>query len=228
MNSFFSGLILSGCGMISIGVCAQHDSGVKPDTLYWDLTALNTGQQVSYLSPFEKEVLLELNKVRSDPKGFAQLYIAPLISNYDGNLDTRNHIETREGASALKECIAVLNKTKKLELLMPDKELSAVAFRHTSKQSKTRQTGHTSPNGETFEQRMRKISFSKTGECISYGEDQARGIVISLLVDDGVPSRGHRKIILDPGYSSVGIAAGAHEVYANMCTLDFGGGTRRK
>ena len=207
---------------------AQHEGQSGNDSLTWEKARLDTGAPVSYLSPFEKEILLELNRVRTDPKRYARFYITPLLSNFDGKLDTQNHIETNEGVTAVKECISVLNKTKKMDLLMPDKELSSVALRHTSKQSRTRQTGHTSPNGETFEQRLRKIQFSKTGECISYGEDQARGTVISLLVDDGVPSRGHRKIILDPGYSAVGISAGTHLVYSNMCTLDFGGGQIRR
>ena len=80
----------------------------------------------------------------------------------------------------------------------------------------------------SFEDRLRKVNFLSTGECISYGEAEARGIVISLLVDDGVPSRGHRKIILDPKFSAVGISAGKHVVYSAMCTLDFGGTPGRR
>ena len=147
-----------------------------------------------------------------------------MLDNFDGKLDTRNNVETKEGAKAVKECIAQLRDTKKMDLLIPDKELTRAALHHTSMQSKTRQTGHDSPNGETFEHRLRKVKFMNTAECISYGEGQARDIVVQLLVDDGVPSRGHRKIILTPRFSAVGIAAGGHLVYSNMCTLDFGGG----
>ncbi len=202
--------------LISITLYAQDES-------QWDIAKLNTGQAASYLSSLEKEVLLELNKARSDPKLYVSLYIEPMLRYFDGKLDTRNNIETNEGVKAVKDCIAQLKRTAKMDLLLADQELSKAALRHTSQQSKTRETGHDSPNGETFEYRLRKVNFLSTGECISYGEDEARGIVISLLVDDGVPSRGHRKIILDPKFSAVGISAGKHVVYSAMCTLDFGG-----
>jgi uncharacterized protein YkwD len=198
------------------------------DSSQWETENLNTGQSVSYLSLLEKEVLLELNKVRTDPRRYARVYLAPQIEKFKGKLNTQTRVETREGATAMKECVSWLSASAKMGPLSPDKDLCNVAQRHTSAQSKTRETGHTSPNGETFEDRLRKLKFSNSAECISYGEDRARGIVISLLVDDGVPSRGHRKIILDPRYSVVGISVGSHLVYSHMCTIDFGGGKMGK
>jgi hypothetical protein len=201
----------------------SDESNVVQDSDSWDSKTLNTGQSVSYLTTLEKEVLLELNKVRSDPPRYATLYISPILNELRGRLNTRSNVETKEGAKAVEECIAQLLRTNKMGLLDPDKDLAKAAFRHTSKQSKTREIGHNSPDGETFEHRLRKIKYSITGECISYGEDKARDIVTSLLVDDGVPSRGHRKIVLDPRFSCVGISAGGHLVYSHMCTIDFAG-----
>ena len=60
------------------------------------------------------------------------------------------------------------------------------------------------------------------GEAIQYGFADAREIVIFLLVDDGVPDRGHRKVLLDPGYHYVGVGVGAHAKFEKMCVLDFG------
>ena len=67
--------------LVSLSVHAQSDSST------WDLAKLNTGRTASYLSPLEKEILLELNKVRSDPKRYARLYISPLLDHFDGKLD---------------------------------------------------------------------------------------------------------------------------------------------
>ena len=61
-----------------------------------------------------------------------------------------------------------------------------------------------------------------TGENISYGDDNARNIVIQLLVDDGVPSRGHRKNILNFKFDEVGVSVGKHSGYGSMCVIDFG------
>lgn len=204
--------------LISFGCFSQGDSN------HSDSARLNTAESAGYLSRLEREVVLELNKARTNPKEYARLYIEPMLGDFKGNLDTRRRIQTNEGVSAVRDCIAGMTAPQHPGLLLPDKDLSRTALRHTSLQSKTRETGHTSPNGETFEYRLRKIRFSSTAECISYGENTARGIVVALLVDDGVSDRGHRKTILNPRYSVVGISAGSHKQYSSMCTLDFGGG----
>jgi uncharacterized protein YkwD len=51
-------------------------------------------------------------------------------------------------------------------------------------------------------------------------------IVISLLVDDGVPSRGHRRNLLDKAFKFIGLSLGAHPVYRHMCVMDFAGSYR--
>jgi uncharacterized protein YkwD len=61
------------------------------------------------------------------------------------------------------------------------------------------------------------------GENIDYGNTQARRIVISFLIDDGVLSRGHRKNILDKAFNFIGVAVGPHPTYRSMCVLDFAG-----
>ncbi len=42
--------------------------------------------------------------------------------------------------------------------------------------------------------------------------DMASYQVVSLLVDDGVPSRGHRDNILNESYNRVGVAIGEHRM----------------
>jgi uncharacterized protein YkwD len=194
----------------------------------WNSEEMNTGKSASYLSPMDKEVLIELNKVRTNPGLYAELYVIPILSHFKGNIDTTSNVETNEGVKAIKECILALKKTDKMGILHPDESLARVAKRHTSAQSKTDQTGHTSPDGETFEERLRNVKFMRTGECLSYGDETARSVVTSLLIDDGVPTRGHRKIILTPGFSSAGISSGKHKEYKDMCTIDFGGGEKPK
>jgi hypothetical protein len=58
-------------------------------------------------------------------------------------------------------------------------------------------------------------------ENISYGHDDPFSIVAQLLVDDGVPSRGHRKNLLTPSFQRVGVAVGPHAKYGKMCTQNF-------
>ena len=58
-------------------------------------------------------------------------------------------------------------------------------------------------------------------ENIAYGGYSARGVVIQLIVDDGVPGRQHRRNIFNPDYRFVGVACGTHTRLHDMCVMDF-------
>ena len=47
-------------------------------------------------------------------------------------------------------------------------------------------------------------------ENISYGKETALGIVLQLLIDDGVASRGHRKNLFGESLGTVGVACDTH------------------
>jgi uncharacterized protein YkwD len=53
-------------------------------------------------------------------------------------------------------------------------------------------------------------------------------VVIGLLVDDGVPSRGHRHNILSADARFAGVGCGHHTEYGTMCVIDFAGGYRER
>jgi hypothetical protein len=44
-----------------------------PDVANWDIAILDTAANVDYLTGIEKDVILEMNKVRTDPKKYAEL-----------------------------------------------------------------------------------------------------------------------------------------------------------
>jgi uncharacterized protein YkwD len=63
--------------------------------------------------------------------------------------------------------------------------------------------------------------LSGFGEANAYGPTDARSVVIGLLVDDGSPDRGHRQILLSPGFRYVGVGYGRHATYKEMCVIDL-------
>lgn len=191
-------------------------------------SGLNTAANVSYLSPFEKEIVYEINLFRSNPANYAKKYIAPLSGNYKGKFlyyPGDLPLKTREGVRALHECIRELSKAKPVQLLFPNKGLSKAANDHVSDQSRTGKTGHKGRDRSGVKERIERYGKwkSRIAENIAYGGMSARQIVIYLLIDDGVYDRGHRLTFLQPDFTLVGVSTGKHPTYKNMCVMDFAG-----
>ena len=66
------------------------------------------------------------------------------------------------------------------------------------------------------------------GENISCGCDTALNVLVQLIIDDGVPSRGHRSNIFGPNWTEHGCFTGEHTVYTTMTCQNFAGGSYAK
>jgi uncharacterized protein YkwD len=171
-------------------------------------------------------VLAALNRVRTDPAGFAvvlEQYRTRLQGNRYLQPGTRNSwIVTQEGAAAVDEAIAVLRATRPLPPFTVDAGLALAALDHVAWQGPRGEVGHAGDGRSSPFDRMRRhgVAHRSMGENISYGADGLQ-IVVDLIVDDGVPDRGHRRNILNPIYREVGIAVGPHRRYGTMCVMDF-------
>lgn len=194
---------------------------------------LNTAINAKYLSNIEKEVVYEINLFRSNPAKYAEDYIAPLAKYYERKVlhyPNDKSIMTIEGISALHECVRVLKKVGPMPLMQPSKGLSLAAKDHQKDQGKTGKTGHTGGDRSDMKERIERYGEwqARIAENIAYGNSSARQVLIFLLVDDGVKSRGHRTNLLHPAFKTVGIAFGKHPVYETMCVMDFAGGMIEK
>jgi len=197
----------------------------------WTSERIDTTTGADYLGETEKAVVLEINRVRTDPAAYAAIYLEPLRRYYRGRLlqyPGEIAIETTEGARALEECIRVLEASPGVATLTPRKGLCLAARDHARDQARSGRTGHTGSDGSTVPDRLNRYGrwSLSAGENIDYGNAAARRIVISFLVDDGVPSRGHRANLLDSSFRFVGVALGPHPAYGKMCVLDFAGAYR--
>jgi hypothetical protein len=167
---------------------------------------------VHEFTALELAVVEELNLVRADPKGYAKKYL-----------------KGSKGAAA-KECYEELLKTKAVPLLTASVGMSLAAMELVRDQEKNGKVSHNTSDGATPFERMERYGSWKSGagENVSYGMDTARAIVLQLLIDKGVPSRGHRKNIMNPLFRVVGVAAGGHKIYSHMFVMDFAGGFEDK
>jgi uncharacterized protein YkwD len=192
----------------------------------WNVQPLDTARDAFYMSEIEKNIVLELNKVRSNPETYAEQYIKPRRRYYHGSLyepPGQIALQTVEGVRALDECVEALRKAKPTGLLHPSSGLTSAARDHASDQEKTGRTGHTGSDGSSLTQRVNRYGDwdGLIGENISYGNIDARDVVIQLLIDDGVSSRGHRQNILNGQFAKIGTAVGRHPEYRFMCVMDF-------
>lgn len=190
----------------------------------WDLSLLDTARNADYLNDVEKDVILEMNKARQDPKKYAELYIEPRISKFNG-LIYDGKIITQEGVEAVKECVNVMTKMKALGVLNPSKGLTLAAKEHAETQSLTDKTGHESVDGTPPFDRIKKYgTYTSAGENIAYGFKTPREIVVGLLIDDGVANRGHRDNIMNEQFKMTGVGyVNRHVKYGSECVIDYAG-----
>lgn len=194
----------------------------------WNIQELNTAIDAHYLTSYEKEIILEINKLRNDPAKYASDYIEPLKSQYQGKLlyyPGDLPLKTREGIRALEECIRELKNTDSLPILSPSPGLSKAAADHVADQSINGGIGHKGKDKSGYRERIERYGIwsRRIAENIAYGNVSPQQIVIYLLIDDGIPSRGHRKNFLNKEMNLIGIATGYHPSYKKMCVMDFAG-----
>ncbi|MCL2243971.1 MAG: CAP domain-containing protein [Treponema sp.] len=209
----------------------SQSSRGDPDAANWDIAVLDTAANVDYLTDIEKDVILEMNKVRTDPKKYVELYIQPRLRYFNGrNYSVPGQITlvTQEGSAAVNACITALNRASSAGVLTPERGLSRAAKDHVTDQSRTGQTGHNGSDRSTPETRMRRYGVFRgswtLGENIAYGDATGREIVCSLLIDDGVPSRGHRDNIMNRAFTQIGVGYGTHTQYRTTCTITYAHG----
>jgi uncharacterized protein YkwD len=172
-----------------------------------------------------RQIAAELNLLRSNPAAYSR-HIEARLPLYKGNilrLPRQIGIRTREGAAAAREAVAALRSTGPLGNLAFAPGLARAAADHVEDIGPKGLTSHEGSRGVTMDDRIARYArdYSYIGETISFGPSEARDVIIDLLVDDGVPGRGHRKILLDGKFRYVGAACGPHTVYRTMCVLNF-------
>ena len=76
---------------------------------------------------------------------------------------------------------------------------------------------HASSDGSNFSTRMKRYGTIEgvAGENIAAGFGSGRSCVIALVIDAGIPSRGHRNNIFNGNYKLLGVGTGVYGKSAN-------------
>ena len=176
---------------------------------------------VAAQSRFEEGVFVELNRFRSDPAAYAE-YLRDYRPRFEGKLlisddDSEIDIMTHEGVAAVDEAIRDLRREKPLAELEWSDPLAHAAADHVTVQSRSGAVGHYTRGSGPGERMKARGGGPYVNEVITYGHHTPAGVVDQLLIDDGVPGRGHRYSLLRPTHRYAGVACGRHPVHRTMC-----------
>jgi hypothetical protein len=175
----------------------------------WDnarYSACNTAASAAYMTAVEREVIYILNLVRMYPRQFANT----VLKKYPQKMGS-NYLYNSTYYITLLDTLLKIDSSN---LLRPDKKCFLSAATHAFTSGKKGTVGH---------ERLNTADKNKeyyNGECIDYGASTGLDIVLSLLIDEGVPSLGHRSICLS-GYTAIGVAIRDHNTYRHNSVLDF-------
>lgn len=190
------------------------------------------GSTVDSTDGFELQVLRQLSHARSKPGAVAES-IRQRLAHYRGMeyfpLDRggKTAVVTKEGQAAVRDAIAYLQKRTPLDALADasPQGLCLAADDHLHDLGSRGAVGHEGADGSRAADRMKRYGAwsGKCGECLWFGraDATAQQIVEDLIIDDGVPSRGHRLGIYDPAYSVAGVRMGSHKTFGACCVIEF-------
>lgn len=187
-----------------------------------------------YASPgiSDRAVMEEMNLARTEPLIYAE-YLKEFRNNFEGKFyrlpGMVTVIETNEGVVAVDEAIKFLGSQKPLPALNWSQGLADAAAELVEEQGESGATGHNGlkSGGILARAKRHAIKGRMIGENIAYGPSSARGMVMQLLIDDGVANRGHRKNQFNPNFDRAGVFCGTHPRYETMCVIDFWGRSRK-
>ena len=164
------------------------------------------------LSPALKEWFYWTNYSRNNPGKFWDSVVAPILTLYP---DFRNSF-----TSSLQKD---LNQAPSLPLLKPNKTLlltSSTLARELAADNAS--PSHTSPSGATFPDRMKASGIINcAGENISFGPSNPLLMLVLLYIDQGVPQLGHRKSLLNPAFTEMGVGTALYANNNSVFIQDF-------
>lgn len=166
----------------------------------------NTAAKAKYMTASEKEVIYILNLAQTNPSLFASTVVQQYPDKGNGNV--------RRTSTYYTSLLSTMKEIKPAGLLMPDSLCFAGAQCHAINSGKEGYVGHNRSKDDC----LQKWYFN--GECCDYGHDQPLDIVMALLIDQGVPSLGHREICL-AAYKKIGVSIQPHIRYGHNAVIDF-------
>ena len=146
----------------------------------------------------EMSMVNEINLIRSNPAGYI-MHIEKYIT------DLQKETGNQTAIAAARELISELFRLPNLSPLQPMECIYTAAKKNGADQIKRGIADHQSPDGSMpWDRILRECpSLNDGNENLVGGPSDIRTAVITLLVDDGIPSRGHRRTVLQANWKYI-------------------------
>jgi uncharacterized protein YkwD len=219
MKGRFVGLVVLCCAIGIILSFSGSDRGQSQTAG----TPVNDG-----LSQDARDLLSEINQARAHPQQYAPYLerLKPLFHGQEYQPSNQDSFRTQEGWSAVEDAIKFLRTAKPLDPLSMSHGLCLAALSHVKDQSGTGNAGHKGADSSLIEQRVKPFGSWQggIGENLTYGSESARERILTWLIDDGFPGRGHRLRLMSSDYKVAGVCCGRHPQFRSMCVVTLAGG----
>jgi hypothetical protein len=196
-------------GLVSTGKTVGGKSPLSKYSKEWDLpryNICNTAEHVAYLSEREKEIIYVLNLARMNPKLFNRT-----VFKKANPIPTTTNRESLFYYESLDSTLSVLNP---LPPLQPDSLCILSALYHAKGSGEKSYCGHTRQTPES------KKATYLSSECAYAGSSNPLVVVLTFLLDEDVPSLGHRNICLG-NYKKISVGIAQDKSFGYAVILDF-------
>ena len=148
-----------------------------------------------FMQSEELQMLEEINLIRSNPKGYI-----PMIQQYIKDVKSGKSFGFGDPVAVSYELIDQLENTPPLSILEPSECVYRAAKIHGEDRKRAGSNDHVGTDGSwPWDRILKECDYLKDGnENLVGGPSSIRKAVILLLVDDGIPNRGHRSTLLNP------------------------------
>lgn len=155
----------------------------------------------SFMSAEEQAMIKEINLMRDDPRGYVK-YVRQYVEDF--KRAGWDQATTRDEVATADELIKELQRRLPLSTLKPHSDLHKVAKKHGEDLKRIGKVQHRGSDGsQPWDRVTKNTNLSDGNENLVGGGTSVRESVIMLLVDSGIPNRGHRRTLLDPRWDYV-------------------------
>lgn len=171
------------------------------------------------------KVIDEINGIRLNPGKYSS-YLENYLDRLRGDvlyLKSRLPFKLNDGPAGIKEGVKFLSDANRVLPMMRSEVLDKAAASQLADLLENPQLGHFGKDGADLGKRLARFGRRNgpVAENIAFDDETPRQVALSWAIDDGVPSRQHRKNLVNTDFLMIGAACGKTAKKQSICVAIF-------